>query len=191
MTKHQFHMVIPMYIKKKLGWLIVIWGIINNTSCINMQNKVRPDAFMTRIEQSVNLLEDSVLNGWKLVCRPESTESGQYICIFSTCMNCQDSCWFSVNYDFFRKRMIGCETIIYDSTALCMAWGVDESDVEKYADSVLSNHISPIVTQITSGYRIDEMILGSCSCFSSTTNGWTVSFLTDTNGGYKLYSYFH
>lgn len=180
-----------MYIKKRLGWLIVLLGVVNSTSCINTPNKVRPDTFIARVEQSINLLEDPILNGWRLVCRPESTESGQYICVFSTCMNCQDSCWFSVNYDFFRRKRIDCETIIFDSTALCMAWGVDESDFLAYADSVLSNLISPIVTQITDGCQIDEMMLGNFSCFSSATNGWTVTILVDTTGGHELHSYFH
>ena len=180
-----------MSIRKNMQWLIVLLLVFNSISCVNVTKKERPDTFIDKIEHSVNLLGDPVINGWRLFCHPESTGKGQYICVFSTCENCKDSCWFSINYDFFRKKMIDCETIIYDSTALCKAWGVDESDIVKYVDTILTNHISPIVTQIASGYRIDEMILGNYSCFSSTMNGWTVSIITDTNGGYQFYSYIY
>ena len=177
--------------KRFLYGLIALLAL-SCTSCIRTHKQVSPDSFEEKMKESIIFLNNPALNGWRLVCRPESAGTGQYVCIFSTCFCCPDSCWFAVSHDFNKKKITDRQPTIRDSAALGRAWGVSETLLLEYADSILNNFMSPIVRQIAKEYCIDKILFFRNSvCFSSTTNDWTVNFIVDTNGVYHIDTHGH
>ena len=59
---------------------------------------------LTIWKRKITLMGNSEINGWRLICRPETVGKGQYVCIYSTCEYSDDSCWFSVIHDFNNEK---------------------------------------------------------------------------------------
>lgn len=191
-TKDQFGMDTVTRIRKIIKNLLGVITIITlHNSCNRMNKTISSDMFVDHLEKKITLMGNSEINGWRLICRPETVGKGQYVCIYSTCEYSDDSCWFSVIHDFNNEKTPFYKPSIRDSTNLCRAWGVDKTDILHYSDSVITTCLSPIVKQITTGYAIDEMSFGKVSWFSSAVNGWTVSIISDTNGVFLVKSATH
>ncbi|MBQ4478178.1 MAG: hypothetical protein II945_06185 [Bacteroidales bacterium] len=162
-------------IMKKI--LIVTIGLLCG-SCIfspyELPEKKSSKQFIEHLTEVDNILNDTILCGWKAYCRPEP---GYYIGAYHLRYDTARYRPYYINYYKLDSANPVHKEHAVDTALLCRCWGIDKDSFQTHVNKVCSH-----IRKITNGYYLHEMRFSRNGFyfFASEYNGWGVIYQRDS-----------